>query len=83
MDVKTIENWIIGIIVAIVGIVVVFTLIGSMAPTLMTSAINASNSGLPLANVLFSPTGILLIIFVVVIFLALLLGLFGMLKHKK
>lgn len=75
-----IQKWIIGIVVVIVGIIVVFNILAGTSSSLVEAATNASNSGLPLANVLFAPGGILLMLFVVGVFIALMLGIFKMFK---
>lgn len=75
-----IEKLVYGVVIGIVGIVVIFYLVGSLAPTLVTASDNISNSGLPLAG-LFSSGGIVMIIIVVGILLTI-IGLAFRLKQK-
>lgn len=63
------KNVITGIVLLIVGIVVIFNLVGGSASTLTTAAGNISGSGLPLAS-LFGSSGVVLMIFMAVILLA-------------
>jgi hypothetical protein len=63
------EQMIKKIIFLIVGIVVIFYIVGGLAPTLITAAGNISESGLPLSN-LFASGGVVMIIFVVGILIA-------------
>lgn len=58
-----------NVVLVIVGIVVIFYLVGSSAGTLTTAADNISGSGLPLAS-LFSSNGVVLLIFMAGILLA-------------
>lgn len=58
------------LIMAIVGVIVVFTIIASTASDLTTAGDNVSDSGLPLAG-LFSGGGVILLIFMAGILLAL------------
>ena len=51
-----------GVVLVIVGIVVIFYLVGNTAPTLTAAADNISGSGLPLAG-LFASNGVVLLIF--------------------
>jgi uncharacterized membrane protein len=60
-------NKVIGIVI---GFIVVFYLVSALAPTLMGAAGNMSASGLPLAN-LFASNGVILTIFVIFVFVAL------------
>jgi len=76
---KTIVFSIIG---AILGMVVVFYLVGNLAPTLTTAAGNISGSGLPLAN-LFGSNGLLLLLFMVMLLLALIVTAMKMVGNKK
>lgn len=74
-------NIILSIVLVIVGFIVVFYIVGNLSPTLTTAAGNISNSGLPLAG-LFTASGILMILFMIFVFLALLLLLFALVKSK-
>lgn len=71
------------IIWAIVGVVVVFYIVGGLASTLISASTQISGSGLPLAN-LFSSTGILFVLFMIFLFVGLIIlvaKLAG--SHKK
>ena len=73
-----------GIVGAILGLVIVFYLVGGLAPTLVVASGNISNSGLPLAN-LFASNGILLLIFMVVLLVGMIIMAIKMVKghgHK-
>jgi hypothetical protein len=58
-----------GLILGIIGIVVIFYIIGSTAGTLTEASGNISTSGLPLAN-LFSSNGVVLLIIMAGVLLA-------------
>ena len=58
-----------GLIMLIVGIVVVFYIVGSTASTLTTASTNISGSGLPLAS-LFGSNGVVLMIIMAGILIA-------------
>lgn len=73
---------ILGVVITIVGFVVVDYIIGGLSPTLTTAMNNITNSGLPLAS-LYSPSGVLMIMFMIFVFLALLLMLFALVKGAK
>jgi hypothetical protein len=77
----SINKLVMGIVFVIVGFVVVFYIVGALAPTITTASGNISGSGLPLAG-LFSSSGVLLIILMVAIFIALLLLAFKLFKDK-
>ena len=81
MDGK-IKSLVIGIVFVIVGFVVIFYIVGALAPTLTVASANISGSGLPLAS-LFSSSGVLLIILMVAIFIALLILAFKLFTGKK
>ena len=74
-------NLVMGIVLVIVGFVIVFYIVGNMAPTMVTAAGNISGSGLPLAG-LFASNGVLLLIFMVAVFVALILLAFSLWKGK-
>jgi predicted membrane protein len=74
-----VKGLVVSIILVIVGFVTVFYLVGGTAGTIVTASQNISGSGLPLAS-LFSSSGVLLIIFMIAIFVALLLMAFKMWK---
>lgn len=65
-----VKNFIIGVIMTIVGTILVFLLIGNLAPDITTAADNISGSGLPLAG-LFGSSGIVLLIFMAGILISL------------
>lgn len=69
------------VVIVIIAFVVIFYLVGNLSPTLKTAADNISGSGLPLAS-LFTSNGVLLMIFMIAVFLALMLLAFGMMKGK-
>lgn len=73
---------VLGIISIIIGFVIVFYIVGNLAPTLTTAAGNISASGLPLAS-LYASNGVLMIIFMIMVFLALLIMGFAMVKGKS
>lgn len=58
-----------GLVLLIVGIVVIFYIVGGTAGTLTTAAGNISNSGLPLAG-LFASNGVVLLVVMAAILLA-------------
>ena len=58
-----------GLIMLIVGIVVVFYIVGATASTLTTASTNISGSGLPLAS-LFGSNGVVLMIIMAGILIA-------------
>ena len=68
-----------GIVFVIIGFVIVFYIIGNMAGTITTASGNISNSGLPLAS-LFSNSGVVLIIFMIAVFMALIILAFKLFK---
>lgn len=67
-----------SLVMLIVGIVVVFYIVGGTASTLTDSADNISGSGLPLAG-LFSSNGVVLMIFMA----GVLLTIIGAVMAKK
>ena len=75
-------NIIIGVILTIIGFIVVMTLVGSTASDLISASDNISGSGLPLAS-LFASSGVLLLIFMVSVFLALILLAFAIMRGRK
>ena len=50
-----------GVVLGIVGIVVVFLLVGNLAPTITDASNNISGSGLPLAS-MFGSSGVVMTI---------------------
>jgi hypothetical protein len=66
-----IQNIILGLVLLIVAFIVVFQIVASTAPDLITASNNISSSGLPLAN-LFSSNGVLLLVFMVAVFIGML-----------
>jgi predicted membrane protein len=74
-----VKNLVISIVLVIVGFVTVFYLIGGTAPTLVAASNNISGSTLPM-SALFGSNGVLLVIFMIAVFVALLLLAFGMWK---
>jgi len=78
MDVEKIVT---SVVLLIVGIVVIFYLVGNTAGTLITASGNISGSGLPLAG-LFSSTGIVLLIFMAGILLTIITLALKHHKHK-
>lgn len=75
-----------GILAGIIGFIVAFFLVGGLAPTLTSASTQISGSGLPLAS-LFSSTGPLFTIFMILLFVGM-LGLcfivgFQVYKHAK
>lgn len=58
-----------GVVLTIVGIIVIFLLVGNSASSITDAADNISGSGLPLAG-LFSSSGVVLLIFMAGIMLA-------------
>jgi predicted permease len=83
ISIATVEAWIIGIILVIIAVIVIFQLVGNTGASIVTAAGNASASGLPLAGVFFGANGIVLLIFVIVIAMVMIVGLFRMLSQKK
>ena len=77
-----VEKIVKGVILVIVAIIVVFTLIASTSSDLIASADNISSSGLPLAS-MFGSSGVLLLIFMVGIFLAIMAMVFKVGKKGK
>lgn len=76
------DNALIGKVLGIViGFIVVFYLVSSLAPTLIGASANLSASGLPLAN-LFASNGIVLTLFVIFLFVALIYYAWKMGSHK-
>lgn len=74
-----IEKMVSGLILLIIGIVIVFNIVGNTATTLTDASENISGSGLPLAN-LFAGNGVVLIVFMAGILLAI---IFGVLKFAR
>jgi uncharacterized BrkB/YihY/UPF0761 family membrane protein len=72
---------VLGLVILLVGVVIVYSLLGGFAPTLVTTSTQISNSGLPLAG-LFSINGIVFIVLMAVILLALIFLMFSVLKRK-
>ena len=75
-----VQKTVTGLVTLIVGIVVIFYLVGGMSDVLTDSADNISNSGLPLAS-LFSSSGVVMIIFMVSILLGIIFVALKMKKH--
>lgn len=63
-------------ILAIVGVIVIFLLVGNTASSMTDAADNLSGSGLPLAS-LFSSNGVVLMIFMVGIIVAVIAMVLG------
>lgn len=63
------DGMITKLVMLIVGIVVIFYIVGGTAGTLTTAAGNISSSGLPLAG-LFSSSGVVLLVFMAGILIA-------------
>ena len=70
-----------GVVMLIIGFVLVFYLVGGLAPTLTTAAGNISGSGLPLAS-LFASNGVVMIIFMCGILITLVVAAFAIFKQK-
>lgn len=70
-----------GLVLGIVGIVIIFYLVGNLSPTITTAATNISDSGLPLAS-LFSSSGVVMIVFMAAILLAVIGLAMGFAKMK-
>ena len=79
VNTNTIVNIVIGVVLIVIGFIVVMTLVGSTAGDLISASDNISASGLPLAN-LFASSGVLLLIFMVSVFIALVLLAFSLMK---
>lgn len=58
-----VEKMIKNVLLGILGFILLLTLVGAAAPTLITALNNVAGSGLPLAS-LFSSTGIVAMIFI-------------------
>lgn len=69
-----------GAISVIIGIIVIFNIIGNTSGDLTDAATNITNSGLPLAS-LFSSSGIVMLIFMAGVMLAVIAMAFKMGKH--
>lgn len=76
-----VEKMVTSLVLVIVGIVVIFYIVGALAPTLTDAASNISGSGLPLAG-LFNSNGVVILLFMVGIFLAILFAVMKMHKHS-
>ena len=76
-----VEKTVTSLVLVIVGIVVVFYIVGALAPTLTDAATNISLSGLPLAG-LFGSSGVVILLFMVGVFLAILFAVMRMHKSK-
>jgi hypothetical protein len=79
--VESMKSLLIGVIIAIIAVILIFVILASLAPTLLTSADTMNNSGLPMAS-LFARDGILILVFVVAVFIAILLGIFLLIKKQ-
>lgn len=71
-----------SIISVIIGFIVVFYIIGGLAPTLVTASQNISGSGLPLSS-LFGSSGVIFIIFMVILLVGLIVLAMRMVKGGK
>lgn len=74
-----IEKKVTGLILLIVGIVVIFNIVGNTATTLTDASTNISSSGLPLAS-LFSSNGVVMLIFMAGILLTI---IFAVMKNAR
>jgi hypothetical protein len=80
------QNLIVGLAVGIVGIVVAASVLSGLYPTLYNSLAVLSNASsatpVPLGSIL-SPTGVIPIVLVAVFVIAIIVGLFAMMKGKE
>ena len=79
MDVSSLVT---SVVMVIVGIVVIFYVVGGTSATLTAAADNISGSGLPLAG-LFSSNGVVLLIFMAGILLTIIGVSLGVAKLQK
>ena len=78
----SIGNMIRNVVFVIVGIVVIFYIVGGTSTVLTQAANNISSSGLPLAG-LFASNGVVLLIFMAGVLLAIIVLAFGISKVGK
>ena len=79
---EMVKRLVTGIIFLIVGIVIVFNILGATAPTLISAANQVNSSGLPLSS-LYSNNGVILLILMAGILVALVVGTFMIFKGGK
>ncbi len=77
----SVRTMVVGVVTAIIGFIVVFRVVGGSAADLNSAAANISGSGLPLVS-LMGQNSVLLTIFVIAVFLALMSLAFDMYKGK-
>jgi hypothetical protein len=65
----------------VIGVIVIFYLIGGLASTLTDASTQISGSGLPLAS-LFSNTGVLFTLFMLILFVGIIIVIVKMAKGK-
>lgn len=71
-----------GVIMVIIMFVVVTLIVSALAATLLAAFGNIAASGLPLAATLFTPSGIVLTVFVLALFIGLVYLAFTMFKKS-